>query len=293
MQFEVEIIKSLQMLSNSFMDGLNKVLSFFGTETFFMIVALVLYWCIDKRFGHRFFNVYILGVAVTNAMKIGFKRTRPFNAYPHDVRSIGDPETSYSFPSGHTETIASVSTLLTIKYGKKYKVVPLLGVVLTLLVMVSRMYLGQHYLSDVFCGLTVGIFCAIAFNALMSLFKDKEEWFAIPAVVLSAALIGVLSGLGSLAESPDMLKGIGAFVAFDIGYFIEKKFVKYDIKAHTKWWCYLLRAVIGGGVTVAVQQTFKLFLPEDMPMLYCFFRYFVMAAWAAVIAPLVFKLIKI
>ena len=281
------------MLRSPFMDLLNKGLSFFGTELFFLIIAVVLYWCIDKKFAYRFFNVYILGVAVTNVMKMSFKRVRPFNAYQDDVISIQERETTWSFPSGHTESISSVAAMTTIKYGKKYRVIPMIGAVLTILVMLSRMYLGQHYLSDVFCGLTVGVFCAIAFNALLSLFGDKEELFGIAALILSAVLIGVLAGLGKLGESADILKGIGAFVAFDIGYFIEKKFVRYDVRAHREWWTYLLRIVIGGGVTLAVQYGFKLFLPESVPMLYCFLRYFVMAAWASLAAPAIFKAAKI
>ncbi len=293
MRFEADLIRALQMVSNGFTDGFNLFLSFFGTETFFLIVAVVLYWCIDKKFAHRFLNVYILGVAVVNVMKLGFKRIRPFRAYQHEIRSIGDPESSYSFPSGHTHTISSISTMLTIKYGKKYIYVPIVGAGLTVAVMFSRMYLGQHYLSDVFCGLTVGIFCSIAFNALLSLFKDKEEFFVIPAIIISAVLVSVLAGLGMLNDSADVLKGAAAFAAFDIGYFIEKKYVKYDVAANKKPWAYALRLVLGLGVTLAIQQLFKLFLPKEIPMLYSFFRYFLVAAWASVIAPLVFKALKI
>lgn len=295
MRFEVDIIKALQMVSNPFMDLLNKGLSLFGTELAFLAVAVVLYWCLDKAYAHRFFNVYILGVAVTNFFKLGFKRTRPFDAYPREVRSIGDREATYSFPSGHTESIASVSTLLTIKYGKRYKVVPMVCALLTILVMLSRMYLGQHYLSDVFCGLTLGIFCSIVFNALLSLLGDKEEWFAVIAVALSVVIIGVLAGLDMLsaASGADILKGLGAFAAFDIGYFIEKRFIKYDVKNDRKIWTVALRLVIGLGVTIGIQQGFKLFLPDGIPLLYCFLRYFIMATWASLGAPALFKAIKI
>ncbi|MCH5163228.1 MAG: phosphatase PAP2 family protein [Clostridiales bacterium] len=293
MGFEVDIIRALQMMSNGFLDAINHIFSFFGTEIFFMIVALVLYWCIDKKFAYRFFNVYILGVALTNVMKISFKRTRPFDAYPHEVRSIGDRETSYSFPSGHTETIASVSTLATIKYGKSYKIIPIIGVMLTALVMVSRMYLGQHYLSDVLVGLLAGILFAISFNFLLSLFKDKEEWFLVPGLALAVIIIAILAGVGALNTSEDMLKGLGAFMAFDIGYFVEKKWVGYDIHQNTKWWNYALRILIGGGVTVGIQYGFKPIFPESIPMLYCFLRYFLMALWAALAAPLIFKAAKI
>lgn len=295
MQFEADIIRLLQHLSNDFTDALNIGVTQLGTEIAFMAVAVVLYWCVDKRFAYRFFNVYILGVAMTNFLKLGFKRERPFNAYPEKVRYIGTPETTYSFPSGHTESIASISTLLTIKYGKKYTAVPVVCAILTALVMLSRMYLGQHYLSDVLCGLTAGVFFAIAFNALLALFGDKEEWFIIPGIVLTVVLISVLAGTGSLncPSGVDILKGVGAFVAFDAGYIIEKKFVKYDVAANRVWWKVALRLVIGLGVAIALQQGLKPILPKNISMLYCFLRYFLLAAWAAVAAPALFKAIKI
>lgn len=292
MQFEVNLIKTLQEHASTALTVVNNVFSFFGTETTFLLVAVILYWCIDKKFAYRFFNVYILGVALTNVMKQSFKRTRPFNAHD-DIASLCEKETTYSFPSGHTESISSISTLLTIKYGKKHKAVPVVFGVITILVMLSRMYLGQHYLSDVFCGLTAGIFFAIAFNAILSAFKDKEELFIIPALVIASVLLGVLIGLNKLGESGDILKGLGAFVAFDVGYFIEKHFVKYDVKKYASKGCYLFRVLIGGGITIAIQQLFKLFLPSSEPMLYCFLRYFVMALWASLIAPLLFKAVKI
>lgn len=294
MQFEADLIKLLQRSSNAFGDAVFLGISQLGTELAFMAVAVVLYWCIDKVYAHRFFNVYILGVAMTNFLKLGFKRTRPFNAYD-DVRSIGDPETTYSFPSGHTESIASLSTLLTVKYGKRRRAVPIVCAGATLLVMISRMYLGQHYLSDVLCGLTAGIFFAIAFNALLSLYRDKEEWFVIPVFVLTVAIISVLGSMNMLstASGGDILKGLGAFLAFGIGYFVEKRYVKYDVKKYRVWWTVLLRLGIGLGVALGIQQGFKLFLPESMPMLYCFLRYFLVAAWVSVAAPALFKAIKI
>lgn len=293
MQFEADLIKALQHASNGFTDAVFLGISQLGTELLFLAVAVALYWCIDKRYAYRFFNVYILGVAVTNFLKLGFKRTRPFNAYK--VRSIGDPETTYSFPSGHTESIASISTLLTIKYGKQYRAVPIIGIAATILVMISRMYLGQHYLSDVFCGLTVGVFCAIAFNALLSMFGEKEELFLIPNIILSVIIISVLAGLGMLSSpsGADILKGLGAFVAFGAGYFVEKRYVKYDVSSNRVWWKIALRLAFGLGVAVGIQQGFKLFLPESIPLLYCFLRYFIMAAWASLAAPAIFKKLNI
>ena len=66
-----------------------------------------------------------------------------------------------------------------------------------------------------------------------------------------------------------------------------------DVAANRKWWTVLIRLVGGIGVAVGIQQGFKLFLPEEIPMLYCFLRYFLLAAWASVLAPLLFKAFKI
>ena len=293
MQFEADLIKLLQRMSNGFTDTLFIGITQLGTEIVVLAVALLFYWFLDKRYAYRFFNVYILGVAMTNFIKLGFKRTRPFNAY--DVRSIGAPETTYSFPSGHTESIASVSTLLTLEYGKKYKAIPVVGAMVTVLVMISRMYLGQHYLSDVFCGLTAGVFFAVAFNMLFSLFGDREERFVIPNLILSVVIISALAGTGMLCSpsGADILKGLGAFVAFGMGYFVEKRYVRFDVKSNRVWWKIALRAVIGVGVALGIQHGFKLFLPQSVPMLYCFLRYFLLAGWAALLAPLLFKAAKI
>lgn len=59
MGFEADIIKALQTLSNGFTDFVGKATSLFGTEYLFLAVAVTLYWCIDKAYAYRFFNVYL------------------------------------------------------------------------------------------------------------------------------------------------------------------------------------------------------------------------------------------
>ena len=54
-----------------------------------------------------------------------------------------------------------------------------------------------------------------------------------------------------------------------------------------------LRLVIGLGVALGLQQGLKPILPQNISMLYCFLRYFLLAAWVAVAAPALFKAVKI
>jgi membrane-associated phospholipid phosphatase len=89
----------------------------------------------------------------TTALKLAFKRDRPFVTYPFlDKQAEAG---SYSFPSGHTSTAFTLATSLSMAYPKWYVVVP--SYVYACAAGYSRMHLGVHYPSDVLAGAIVGV----------------------------------------------------------------------------------------------------------------------------------------
>ncbi len=101
-----------------------------------------------------------LYVASSEAVSYGFmllikhlvKRSRPFlqNVNIHPVyRASG-----YSFPSGHAESTFATATALSIAYPKWYVIAP--AFLWAGSVSYSRMYLGEHYPSDVAAGAALG-----------------------------------------------------------------------------------------------------------------------------------------
>lgn len=287
MGFEAQFIIALQNLSNTFLDYLNLGFTLLGEEIFFLIAAVLLYWCYDKRYAFRFFNIYIVSVALNEGIKMLVKRPRPFDGYTN-IYSIGEKTPGYSFPSGHSQSIANISTQIFLKF--KTRLILILAISVTVIVMMTRMYLGQHYLTDVLAGAALGIGLAVGLNFLFELLGQKEHYIAYALVPICIILTIILVALNAQAEN--IFKVLGGYTAFGIGYVLEKKFVKFDVRS-VKWYKNLIKLGVGLSVTLLLKEGLKFILPESNLFLYAYLRYFLVAAWASIGAMAVFKVLKL
>ncbi len=283
--FEVEIIRHIQMIRTAFGDGFFKLVTNLGDEMFFIAVAVLFFWCFDKRFGYKLINVYLMGCSVVEVLKIIVARPRPFNY--DGVVSVGEKTGGYSFPSGHSHSIGNLSTQLSCKF-RKLPVYITAGVIV-LIVVFSRLYLGQHFLSDVLVGLTLGVGLAMLFSMLYELLGDKEEYIVLGVFPLCMIILIVLLATGK--TSGTVMNVLGGYSAITLGYFLEKRYVKFDVKS--VWYFHIIKVLLGLGLTLAVKEVFKLFLPESVPVLYNFLRYFLTAAVAILGVPALFKLLRL
>lgn len=292
MAWELTLIRVLQKMSCGFMDFMNIAFTYLGDEIFFLVVAVVLFWCIDKKFAYKFMNVYLLSVAVNEGVKTIVKRARPYTV--DGIASIGSKTDGYSFPSGHSQSIANISTQINMKYNADKllrKIFLPLGIGLTVIVMFTRMYLGQHFLTDVIVGAALGIGLAVVFSYLYELLGDKEEWIAAGIVpICTIALIIVLAlGLQGMGQ---VLNVLGVYTAISIGYFMEKKFIGYNVRSD-KWWKYAIKVAIGLVITLALKEGLKFAFDSEQILLYNYLRYFLVGLWASVGCMALFKVCKL
>lgn len=138
----------------------------------FFFGALILYK--NKKDGKKIFILMTLAIIATvliNHTVISYFifRERPYLALS-GVYQLGKQWTDSSFPSGHVSS-AMAATVVLGQYYKKY--LPYM-IVFVLLTMLSRIYLGMHYPSDVIVGVLVGLFSGYGILYLHKVFFGKQ-----------------------------------------------------------------------------------------------------------------------
>ena len=134
--------------------------------TYIVIALLVLIF--KRKYSYVLIANILANTLFNNALKLLFQRERP-------IWKLYNP-TGYSYPSGHSMTSLAFYGLiiyLLIKYYKgkaKYPFIVILSL-LIIIVGISRIYLGVHYLTDV-----LGAYCfdLIYLSIFITLIENKK-----------------------------------------------------------------------------------------------------------------------
>lgn len=145
----------LYLLENIRIPILNEIMlgiTYLGDEIAFLVVALILVWCADKRTGYYILSVGFLGTIASQFMKLWFRIPRPWVLDENFtiLEQAREGASGYSFPSGHSQS--SVGTFGSIAYTTKNKILRWVCIAICVLVPFSRMYVGVHTPLDVGVG---------------------------------------------------------------------------------------------------------------------------------------------
>ena len=298
----MSVLYWLESIRNPFLDALMQFFTYFGEELLFIVLALAVFWCVDKREGYYLLFVGFVGTILNQFLKLLCHIPRPWVRDPsfQPVKSALGGATGYSFPSGHTQNVAG--TLGGIARWSKRRAVRIVCVVVLLLTSFSRMYLGVHTPLDVGVGLATAVVLVFALYPIVRAAADEPKRMAAllgVMVIMALAFVLYANLWAAPAQSAEALENLyegqknsysllGALLGFCVAYPLERRFIRFEEKA--VWWVQILKVAGGLLGLLAIKQGLKLlFIAMGFTWLGTnAIRYFAVVLFAALVWPQVF-----
>lgn len=294
----MELLYFLERIRIPVVNEFMLAITYLGDEIAFLAIALVLFWCIDKRQGYFILSVGFIGTLLNQFLKLWFRIPRPWVLDDEFtiLEQAREGASGYSFPSGHTQS--SVGTFGSIAYTTKHKIVRIISIIIAVLVPFSRMYIGVHTPADVF----VSVFIALFFIFVLHPVIYKNNGKAMPALIAVMSLAAVaylcfveLYPFPADVDPENLASGIknaytliGALTGLIVVYIVERKWIKFPTKAI--WWAQILKVIIGLVIVLALKSGLNtplvLLLGEKLGRAV---RYFVLVIVAGAVWPLSFN----
>ena len=293
----------LEAIRHPILDAVVSVITYLGDEAFFLLAALLMFWCVDKKRGYLVLSVGFAGTLINQFMKITCRIPRPWVLDPDFtiVESAREAATGYSFPSGHSTN--AVGTLGSIAASSKKRLVWILCAAGAILVPLSRMYLGVHTPKDVIVGSLIALVCVAVFLPLMNYVYEKPLRMYIMFIVMFA-VVGVYLVYTLMLNSvegvdPENLYEaqknacslLGSLLGILVAYPLERRFVNFDNKAPLLG--QILKLVLGAGIAVGLKSGLKPLFALifcDALVLPNILRYMIVVIFAVYVWPMTFKL---
>ena len=174
----IEFVHNLAVIGGGFFTPFFRFVSILGEKCwFFVLIAILL--MLKKRtrwVGLTIFFAILLGFIMSSVIiKPIIMRDRPYMAdiifqkYWESVGAI--QETGYSMPSGHCTGVAAFFVSLYITSKKQSRpMISTVGVIVVILMVLSRCYFMHHYFTDCIAGIILGTVVSYISKAVIKLF---------------------------------------------------------------------------------------------------------------------------
>lgn len=270
-----------------------------GEETAFLVVALIVFWCVDKKRGYLLMAVGFMGTILNQFLKMVCMVPRPWVRDPgfSAVEEAKAAAGGYSLPSGHTTMAVGTFGTLAVTDRKKWRIA--LFICIAVLVGFSRMYLGVHTPEDVLVGVLTALVLIFAFKPILYGKNEKACYILLGVMVGLSVAFTMYVELYPFPADYDMhnyesgLKNaytmLGCVSGALIVFFVEGKYVKFTETG--VWWVQLIKIVGGVVAVLAVKEGLR--VPFELlcggHMAARALRYFMIVLVAGVLWPMTFR----
>ena len=224
MEIQAQILTFFEGIRNDLLTTFFTTITILAEKLFLVIVLAFLYWCVDKAKSKRLAWFVLFGAVGNGIVKNIVQMPRPYDLGVVKPLRI-ETATSYSFPSGHTQSATSfwAGSMIILKTRASI----ILGSVIILLTALSRLYLGVHWPMDVLGGIGFGLICLYFANQLLDESGQVNKWHIVGTSILCLfALI--------FPGDADYYKAVAALWGFCVGAYIEQNYIKFEINSLLK-----------------------------------------------------------
>jgi len=290
----------LHLLEKIRMPGLNELMLLvtrLGEEMAFLVVALIVFWCVDKKKGYYIMAVGFLGTMLNQVLKLSFRVPRPWVQDPDFtiLEQAREAATGYSFPSGHTTSAVGTFGCLAVVAERKWW--RNLCIAVAVLVGFSRMYVGVHFPSDVLVGAGTSLILIglLKKPTLQGGIREMKGVIAAMVAVSVAFLLYVSFWSFPVDMDPHNMESgiknaytmIGCLTGVAIVYLVDVKYLHFPEKA--VWWVQIIKIVVGLGLVLAVKEGLRAPLELILPVYPArAVRYFLIVIMAGSVWPMSF-----
>ncbi len=297
----MSILYLLEAIRNPVLDAVFSIITLFGEETLFMVLGMIVFWCIDKYEGYYLLSTGFLGTVINQFLKILCRIPRPWVIDPNFtiVESAREAASGYSFPSGHTQS--AVGLFGGLARWHKQKALRIATISACVLVPLSRMYLGVHTPMDVGFSIIIALILIFAAYPLFQKAQNDPKVMFLILGVLTTLSLGFLLFVtcfpfpadtdphNLLSAQKNGYTLFGCMLGLILTYTVDLKYTNFPTKA--LWWVQILKVV--GGLILVLLIKEGLRAPLDAlcggHLIARLIRYFLMVLVAGVLWPLTFQ----
>ncbi len=159
--------------------------TFLGSETFFLMVLPVVYWCIDASLGMRIGFILLFSNIFNGIIKLTLLAPRPY-WIDAGVKALA-AESTFGAPSGHAQMATGIWGMAAAHFRRGSAWI--VAAALVFLIGLSRIYLAVHFPTDVLLGWLLG---GLTLWAFLALWEPVTAWVK-GRTVFQQVLLGLLA----------------------------------------------------------------------------------------------------
>jgi len=288
----------LEKLRMPVLNELMLVVTTLGEETAFLVVALIVFWCVDKKKGYYVMAVGFMGTIINQILKLACRVPRPWVFDPEFtiLEQAREAAAGYSFPSGHTQS--AVGTFGSIAACSERKWLRWTCIALATLVGLSRMYIGVHTPADVLVGAACAVVLIFALRKPVLTGQVKRMKIVIAVMLAMAVLFLMYVQLWKFPQDMDahnLESGyknaytmMGCLIGVALVYVADIRWLNFSVDA--VWWVQIIKVVGGLALVLAVKEGLRAPLEMILPVYPArAVRYFLIVITAGMLWPMSFR----